>query len=168
MYLFILPSYVGFILAESLDALRKMNIRWVYLQCSVVPRGSSPKLMNESMKVVSWGQFDSDHPNVISVLSKVIQVSEFILLSSGKQRLVTEEFIFLLWEVQPRNSCFVFWEVPSCNRGIRFVLWKVSSRNWWIWFLSDSPEVPGSRFGLAKAWFSSFSPTQQMPGGNTS
>jgi len=42
---------------------------------------------------------------VTSVLSKVIQVSEFVLLSCGKQRLVNEEFIFLLWEVQPRNSC---------------------------------------------------------------
>jgi hypothetical protein len=103
MYLFILPSYVGFVLATSLDALRKMNIRWRYLQCFVVPHGS-PKLMSESMKVVSWGRFDSDHPNVTSVLSKVIRVSEFILLFSGKQRLVTEEFIFLLWEVQPRNS----------------------------------------------------------------
>ena len=150
-----------------------MRIQWRYLQCFVVPRGSSPKLMSESMKVVSWGQFDSDHPNVTYVLSKVIQVSEFILLPSGKQRLVTEEFIFLLWEVQPRNSCFVFWEVQSCNRGIPiliswevpyfnrgipFVLWKVSSSNWGIWLPSDSPEVPGSRFGLVKAWFSSFSP----------
>jgi len=98
-YRFILPSYVGFILATSLDALRKMNIRWRYLQCFVVPRCSSPKLMSESMKVVSWGQFDSDHPYWPLSISKVIQVSEFILLSSGKQRLVTEEFIFLLWEV---------------------------------------------------------------------
>lgn len=129
MYLFILPSYVGFILAMSLDALRKMNVRWRYLQCFVVTRGSSPKLMSESMKVVSWGQFDSDHPIVTSVLSKVIQASEFIL-SSGKQRLVTEEFIFLLWEVQPRNSCFVFWEVQSCNRGIPIlILWEVLSFN---------------------------------------
>jgi len=150
-----------------------MNMPWIYLQCFVVPRGSSPKLMSESMKVVSWGQFDSDHPNVTTVLSKVTQISDFMLLSSGKQRLVTEEFIFLLWEAQPRNSCFVFWVVQSCNRGIPVlifwevpyfnrgipvVLWKVSSCNWWIWFLSDSLEVPGSRFGLVKPWFSSFSP----------
>jgi hypothetical protein len=169
MYLFILSSYVGFILVTSLDVLRKMNIRWRYLQCFVVPRGSSPKLMSESLKVVSWGQFDSDHPNVTSVLSKVIQVSEFILLSCRKQRRVTEEFIFILWEVQPRNLCFVFWDVQSCNRGISILLWevpsfnrgipvvlrKVSSCNCWIWFPSDSSDVPGSRFGLVKAWFSS-------------
>ena len=99
-----------------------MNIRWIYLHCFVVPRDSSPKLMSESMKVVSWGQFDSEHPNVTSVLWKVIQVGEFILLSSGKQRLVTEEFVSLLWEIQTRNSCFVFWEVQSCKRGIPFLI----------------------------------------------
>jgi hypothetical protein len=87
MCLFIFPSYVGFILAASSHAVRKMNIRWRYLQCFVVPRGS-PKLMSESIKVVSLGQFDSDHPNVTSILSKVMQVSELILLFSGKQRLV--------------------------------------------------------------------------------